>query len=143
MEFSIIPDVKKTKEDALINLILLIMEKTLYDQIGGFVSVRKIILEFYNRVLDEEELRPYFKTVDMERQIDHQTKFISMLLGGPASYTDKHLEYVHKRLNIQNSHFDLIKDILEETLEDFDFIEEHINILTGEFEKRRDLIVSQ
>ena len=118
------------------------MEKTLYDQVGGFVSVRKIILEFYNRVLDEDELRPYFKMIDMERQIDHQTKFISMLLGGPASFTDKHLKNVHKRMNIQNDDFDLVKDILEETLEDFDFSKEHIDILTGEFEKRRNLIVS-
>ena len=119
------------------------MEKSVYDQVGGFVSVRKIILEFYNRVLDEDELIPYFKTIDMERQIDHQTKFISMLLGGPASFTDKHLEHVHKQMSIQNDHFDLVKDILEETLEDFDFSEEHISFLTGEFEKRRNLIVSQ
>ena len=98
------------------------MEKSVYDQVGGFVSVRKIILEFYNRVLDEDELIPYFKTIDMERQIDHQTKFISMLLGGPASFSDKHLEHVHKQMSIQNDHFDLVKDILEETLEDFTLV---------------------
>ena len=117
------------------------MEKSVYDQLGGFSNVRKIVIEFYNRVLDEDELTPYFAKTNMEKQIDHQTKFISMLLGGPASFSDIHLENVHIKLNITNDHFELIKELITETLEDFDLDEKHVDYISDEFEKRRDLIV--
>ena len=117
------------------------MEKSIYDQLGGFTTVRKIVIEFYNRVLDEDELSQYFEKVNMERQIDHQTKFISMLLGGPASFTDSHLRNVHIRLNITNDHFELIKELIIETLEDFDLDEKSVAYISDEFEKRRNLIV--
>lgn len=117
------------------------MEKSIYDQLGGFTTVRKVVIEFYNRVLDEAELSPYFAKINMERQIDHQTKFISMLLGGPASFSDIHLKSVHIKLNITNDHFELIKELIIETLEDFDLDEKHVDYISDEFEKRRDLIV--
>ncbi len=31
----------------------------------------------------------------MPKLIDHQTRFISFLMGGPASYTDEHIAHVH------------------------------------------------
>ena len=58
------------------------MEESIYSQIGGFVVVRKVVVEFYNNVLNEDELAKFFANTNMERQIDHQTKFISQLLGG-------------------------------------------------------------
>jgi hemoglobin len=118
------------------------MEKSIYDQLGGFSNVRKIVIEFYNRVLDEEELSPYFAETNMERMIDHQTKFISMILGGPASFSDTHLKNVHINLSITNDHFELIKEVIIETLEDFDLDEEHVGYVSDEFEKRRNLIVT-
>ena len=93
-------------------------------------------------MLDDEELAPFFENTNMERQIDHQTKFVSMLLGGPAAYTDHELEKIHERLKIGDKHFDLIKEILIETFEDFDLSEEHINFVSDEFEIRRKLIVT-
>ena len=117
------------------------MGKSVYDQLGGFTTVRKIVIEFYNRVLDEDELSPYFEKVNMERQIDHQTKFVSMLLGGPASFSDIHLKTVHVKLNIANDHFDLIKELIIETLEDFDLDEKQVDYISDEFEKRRNVIV--
>ena len=118
------------------------MSKTVYDQLGGFSTVRKVVAEFYNSVLEEEELAKYFVNTNMERQIDHQTKFISQLLGGPAEYTDSHLQKVHAHMRITDKHFDMIKDILCDTLEDFDLDDEHVEFVGGEFERRRGIIVS-
>lgn len=118
------------------------MSRTVYEQLGGFVVVRKIVTEFYNNVLDNEELATFFSTTDMERLIDHQTKFISMLLGGPVSYTEEQLQMIHSRLKIGNNHFDLIKETLIETFEDFDLSEDHIEFVSNEYENRRSLIVT-
>lgn len=118
------------------------MSKTIYDQLGGFTSVRKVVVEFYNSVLEEDELAKYFANTNMERQIDHQTKFISQLLGGPVEYTDDHLEKIHAHMGITQKHFDMIKGILCDTLEDFDLEDEHVEFVGGEFERRRGIIVS-
>ncbi len=68
----------------------------------------------------------YFANSDMRRLIDHQTKFIASLMGGPASYTDEHLERVHHRLGISETAFLETVNLLKETLEDFDFEDEDI-----------------
>ena len=46
---------------------------SLYDRLGGFKTVRKIISDFYDRVLDEDDLSPHFAETDMASLIDHQT----------------------------------------------------------------------
>jgi len=117
------------------------MEKTVYEILGGFTVVRKIVVDFYNNVLEVDDLAQFFATTNMERQIDHQAKFISMLLGGPASFTDQQLRTIHEDLGIKDHHFDMIKEILADTFEDFDVAEDHIHFVVGEFEKRRSLIV--
>ena len=117
------------------------MEQSIYDQLGGFVTVRKLITKFYANVLENDDLAVLFKNVNMERLIDHQTKFFAMLLGGPASYTDEELKQVHQRLGINNEQFDLTKDCLVDTLEDFDLSTEHTYLISNAFESKRDFIV--
>jgi truncated hemoglobin YjbI len=34
------------------------MTISLYDQLGGFSKVRKVVSDFYDRVLEEEDLAP-------------------------------------------------------------------------------------
>ena len=96
------------------------MKQTLFDRVGGFATVSKVISAFYDKVLDSPRLSPYFASTDMKRLIDHQTKFVSYLMGGPASYTADHLERVHARLGITDPAFDEASSLLRETLEDFD-----------------------
>lgn len=118
------------------------MAKSVYDELGGFATVRKVVMEFYNRVLDDDQLAPFFEGTNMEMQIEHQTQFISFLLGGPVSFNDTHLKHVHSHMKIADTHFDMIKETLGETLEDFDLSDEHIAFVAGEFEARRPLIVT-
>ncbi len=102
------------------------MSQTLYDQLGGFAAVRKLVSDFYDRVLDEEDLVPFFHDTEMANLIDHQTKFWATLLGGPASYTDEQLHKIHASRGIQGRHFDLMVDLAKETLEDGDIDEQQI-----------------
>ena len=74
------------------------MATTLYDKYGGFAQLNRFVIAFYDALLDSEEIGPYFDEVDLEQLIDHQTKFVSGLLGGPASFTDEHLRRAHARL---------------------------------------------
>lgn len=117
------------------------MEQSIYNQIGGFVFVRKLIADFYSKVLENDKLAVLFERTNMERLIDHQTKFFAMILGGPVSYTDEEIKLAHQRLGISNIQFDMTKECLVETLEDFDLSEDHISYISNAFESKRKIIV--
>ncbi|MEM7505674.1 MAG: group 1 truncated hemoglobin [Pseudomonadota bacterium] len=118
------------------------MSENLYEKYGGFGAISRVIMAFYDKLLDSEEVGPFFDDVDMKRLIDHQTKFIASLLGGPAQYTDDRLAQLHGHLDIQSGHFDEMKRLLDETLTEFGFTPEDRAKVTGEIEARRDQIVT-
>ena len=117
------------------------VERTLFEKYGGFSNVSKVVLAFYDKLLDSDDIGPFFDDIDMSRLVDHQTKFIASLLGGPASYSDNQLRQLHAHLDIKNSHFDELKIVLSETLESHGFEAEDIKAVLEEFESRRPLIV--
>jgi hemoglobin len=91
---------------------------SVFERIGGFARVRLLVSEFYGKVLESDRLRGYFAGLDMRRLIDHQTRFISAMMGGPASYSDAMLARAHARLGIQAEEFDEMVALIRETLED-------------------------
>ena len=116
-------------------------EQTLFEKVGGFSKVSKVVLHFYDTLLDSDEIGPFFDDIDMARMVDHQTKFIASLLGGPASYTDNQLRQLHSHLDIENSHFDELKEVLADTLQSHGFNPDDVESVLNEFERRRQLIV--
>ena len=124
-----------------INMGQFMSEQTLYEKYGGFSQVSKIVLSFYDKMLDDDDVGPFFDNVDMSRMVDHQTKFIASLLGGPASYTDNQLRQLHSHLDIHDAHFDVLESILRDTLSSHGMAVEDVETVVAEFGKRRELIV--
>lgn len=90
---------------------------TLFDKYGGVPTVSRIVSRFYRDVLDRPTLQPYFEGVDMRRLIDHQVKFISHVLGQPASiYEGRALGAAHGGLSITGEAFGEVAEILQRTL---------------------------
>lgn len=118
------------------------MAQTLFDRCGGFTNVSKIVLAFYDKVLDSEILADYFEDIDIRRLIDHQTKFISSLMGGPASFSNEHLQTIHRHLGIDSESFEEMAHLLEETLEDFEMEARDVDHVLGEIRCRAGFIVS-
>ena len=119
------------------------MAESLFTRYGGFATVSRIVSDFYTRVLDDDSLRGSFTGVDMARQVDHQTKFVAYLMGGPASFTDEHLESVHSLLNIDDESFDELTLVFRETLEDHELDETDIGTIVAELTSRRRLVVTR
>lgn len=117
------------------------MEKSLYDKYGGFSTVSRIVMTLYDKLLDDDDVGPFFDDVDMPKLIDHQTKFVSSLMGGPASFTDTHIENAHKHLTILDDHFDKLKELVAETLNEFGVDDEDVQTVLAAFEVRRGLLV--
>ncbi len=116
-------------------------EQTLYEKYGGFSHISKVVMDFYDTLLDDDDIGPFFDNVDMAKMVDHQTKFIASLLGGPAAYTDRQLQQLHTHLEINNEHYDRLKEVLGGTLLEHGVEEQDVAIVLAEFETRRDLIV--
>ena len=119
------------------------MARTIFERHGGFATASRIVLSFYDKVLDSPVTSPYFAGRDMKRLIDHQTKFIASVLGGPASYSNEHLERVHATLDITEAVFLETVALLKETLEDHDFEDGDIAQVEREFMSRKNFIVAK
>jgi hemoglobin len=117
------------------------VERTIFDKCGGFSAVSRIVMDLYDRLLDDDEVGPFFDNVEMSRIVDHQTKFVSSLMGGPASYTDDQIARMHAHLTIHAAHFDRLREILDETLADHGLAPEDRALVIGAFEARRGLVV--
>lgn len=117
------------------------MEDTIYRKYGGFSKISRVVLTLYDRILDDDTIGPYFDEVDMNRIVDHQTKFISSLLGGPASYTDDQIQKMHSHLSIGPEEFEALVEILRDVLAEHGFEEEDIETVVNAFGGRRDLVV--
>ena len=115
--------------------------QTLFEKYGGFSSVSRVVLDFYDRMLDSDEIGPFFDNTDMSKLMDHQTKFIASVLGGPSSYTDEQLKQLHTHLEIKDPHMDEMMSLLAGALADHGFSEEDIEVVMNALEIRRGLIV--
>lgn len=102
------------------------MSETLFDKYGGFSTISGIVHSFYEKVMDEDSLLHYFQGIDMERLARHQTDFLTMVFGGPVSYSQQALRESHRRLAIVEDDFECVADLLEEALEEADVSDEDI-----------------
>lgn len=117
------------------------MPRSIFEKVGGFATVSRVVMAFYDRVLESDVLGPYFEDIDMPSLIDHQTKFVASMMGGPASYTDDQLRQIHQPIGIDNAAMDEMVSLFRETLRDFDFDEGDIAALVRALEARRNIVV--
>lgn len=94
---------------------------SLYERIGGDAAITKTVIEFYDRVMADESVAPFFDGVDIDKQANKMIAFITMAFGGPHQYTGRDLRTAHARLvrnGLGDEHFSAIAVHLENTLAD-------------------------
>ena len=117
---------------------------SIFDRYGGFASVRKVISSFYDEVLSSPELSHHFADVDMRSLIQHQTQFMSFVMGGPGTnYTDDALLRVHAPLHITAAELTELRQLLRKTLEDHGFAAADIATIDAALEARTDAIANE
>lgn len=119
------------------------MARSVLERYGGFPFLSRVVMAFYDKALESDVLAPYFEDVDMKRLIDHQTKFVAFLMGGPASYTNDHLGRVHAHLGIDREAFETMIVAMQETLEDFDMDDGDIAGIVHELQSRAPWIITE
>ena len=89
---------------------------TLFERIGGEQMIAEVIDEFYDRVLADPDLKPFFRNTSMDKLRRMQREFFSAALDGPITYTGKPLSHVHHGRGITKHHFTLYVNHLLDTL---------------------------
>ena len=118
------------------------IQSSLYDAYGGTESISRIVLSFYDKVIAEPALFPYFAKTDMRTLVEHQTSFVASIMGGPAGPYSEELRETHQHLDIDGDSFDLMISIFQQTLLEHEFENQHAEEIIADLRARRDLIVT-
>lgn len=89
----------------------------LYDRIGGEPAIAQVLVAFYERALEDEELRPFFEDLPIEKLRNMQRAFFSAALGGPIAYTGRPLREIHAGMGIRPRHLRRFLEHLLATLD--------------------------
>lgn len=77
---------------------------SLFERVGGQEAVASLVTAFYQRVLVDPELSPFFEGASIEKLQRMQAEFFSAALGGPIRYTGRPLSEVHQGMGIRPRH---------------------------------------
>lgn len=89
---------------------------SIFDAIGGGPAVAAAVDDFYERVLSDPTLAPFFDDTDMARLKAHQRAFLAAAIGGADLYSGRDMGSAHAGLGISDENFDTVVGHLVATL---------------------------
>jgi|SRR3954453_10084209 len=93
--------------------------QTVYEALGAEVGIKKVVDDFYQRVVADPQLQPYFDGVDMPTLRRHQVDMLVTATGGPRQYSGLDMEAAHAGRGITSEAFGRVVDHLGAALESF------------------------
>jgi hemoglobin len=89
---------------------------SLLQELGGREAVEAVVASFYEKVLADARLAPFFRNVSMSRLHQHQVDFFCAVLGGADLYRGKNMVAAHAGMDISDEQFDAVAGHLVTTL---------------------------
>ncbi len=78
---------------------------TLFERLGGVPAIKAAVDAFYERVLADPNLKPFFEGVNLRWLKGRQNAFFIQALGGPKVYKGQDMTTAHAKLPITQEHF--------------------------------------
>jgi hemoglobin len=94
---------------------------SVYERIGGEDAILAAANLFYDKVLADAQLAPFFAGLDMSQQVRKQVALMSWAFGGPDKYAYRPLDEAHAGLRargLNDAHFDAVAGHLADTLKE-------------------------
>lgn len=92
--------------------------KTLFEKIGGTPSVELMVTAFYQRVLADPLLSPFFENTPIEKLEKMQVSFFTIALGGDEPDKMPSISAAHRGRGIESKHLARFTELLVDTLEE-------------------------
>ena len=121
------------------------MNEDLYELIGGRDTIQAATELFYRKLLEDENLRHFFKRVDLAHLRSRQVMFISMLLGGRV-HTGKDIHDAHgwsRDHGLNDVHFDLFLKYFREALEQSGVKPDNAEKVMKRLEDKRSIVLNK
>lgn len=90
--------------------------KTLYEKLGGAPAIENLVTAFYQNVLADPMLQPFFQDTSIEKLVSIQKAFFCVALGGPEPKFERSLFEVHRGMGIERKHLTRFTEHLLNTL---------------------------
>jgi hemoglobin len=122
------------------------MIEDLSDLIGGRSTIEAATERFYDRVLQDDNLRRFFEGVDMAHLRSRQAMFISMLLGGRVYTGMKNIHDAHAHSRdggLSDAHFDLFLNHFRAALEEVGVKPENAEKVRKRLESKRGTVLDK
>jgi hemoglobin len=100
---------------------------SLFERLGGQAGIEKLMGNFYQRILADPTLAPFFAQTSMEKLRRMQSEFFAAALGGPQKYSGRSIAEAHHNRGIERQHFTAFCEHLFQTLEEIGVSHEDIN----------------
>jgi hemoglobin len=94
---------------------------SLFERLGGEAAIQAAVVLFYEKVMSDGALAPFFEGIDFQKQIEKQIAFMTMAFEGPNGYTGRDLRTAHAglvRRGLSDLHFDKVAHHLAATLDE-------------------------
>ena len=92
--------------------------QTLYEQIGGKETIERLIVTFYQHVLSDPMLKPFFEHTSIEKLKNMQRAFFTIALGGPEPEFKISIFEAHQGRGIKRKHLTRFTEHLLKTLKE-------------------------
>ncbi len=106
-------------------------EPTLYERLGGHEGIRAVVDDFYDRLLADDDLGPFFEGADMAKLRRTQTDFLCQAAGGPETYDAEPVREAHLHVPFTPADIERAVELLHESLAAFDVPEEDAGRVVG------------
>lgn len=124
------------------------MIDSLFDEVGGTRTINELVRIFYDRVLADPRLAPFFQTtdVDVEALRAKQKMFIVMLLGRTRTFSGGDLSASHagaRAKGMTEEHFDGMLDHFGASLRELGVAEAYSRDILARIESTRDAVLGR
>jgi methyl-accepting chemotaxis protein len=92
------------------------IDASIFERIGGVPAIKAAVDKFYDRVLADPVLKPFFATTNMTWLKGRQNAFFIQALGGPALYKGRDMKAAHSHLKITQEQFTRVAGHLVDAL---------------------------
>ena len=89
-----------------------------FERLGGVAGITRLVARFYDKVLADPALSPYFEDVALEKVRRMQFEFFSAALGAPMRYTGRSIMEAHDGRRITREHFQAFAGHLSDALKE-------------------------
>jgi len=102
-----------------------ISNTSLFERIGGMSAVNAAVDIFYQKVISDPCISPFFRHINIEAQAGKLKAFLAYAFGAPLKYTGKSMREAHRHMHLTEEHFNAVATHLVSTLKELN-VHQHL-----------------